>query len=63
MKVHADNDVCQAYGLCALSAPEVFAVDEDGYVAPLITGNIPEDLEESAREAIRACPTQALMEL
>lgn len=36
MKVAADRDVCQAYGLCALSAPDVFSVDDDGYVTPLI---------------------------
>ncbi|GAB2459046.1 ferredoxin [Jatrophihabitans fulvus] len=63
MKIDIDRDACQAYGLCAISAPEVFDVDEDGYVVSLIDGDVPDSLAESAREGVHVCPAQALREV
>ena len=61
MKVEVDRDSCQAYGICALTAPEVFGSDDDGYALLLIDGEVPPDQEEPTTEAVRSCPVQAIM--
>ncbi|MFE9031735.1 ferredoxin [Streptomyces iakyrus] len=58
MDIDIDKDVCIGAGQCALTAPDVFTQDDDGYSALLPGG------ERSAspllREAARACPVSAL---
>jgi ferredoxin len=61
MKVEVDRDACQAYGICALTAPEVFGSDDDGYALTLIEGELPAEREDDASEAVRSCPVQALL--
>jgi ferredoxin len=42
-------------------APDVFALDDvDGHSTPIIDGDIPADLQEKVREAVRSCPEQAI---
>jgi ferredoxin len=53
-----DWPACRARGLCFELLPEVVELDDWGY--PLVTGPVPDGLEASAREAVRACPTLAL---
>lgn len=61
MKVHVDPERCQGHTLCAMIAPEVFQLDEiDGHSTALIDGEIPADLQDKAREAVRSCPEQAI---
>jgi ferredoxin len=60
MRVVADLDVCQAFGLCALTAPEVFTNDDEGQVVPLIEGDVPAELEKPAMEGAGMCPVKAL---
>lgn len=61
MKVHVDPERCQGHTLCAMIAPEVFQLDEvDGHSTAIIDGEIPADLQEKAREAVRSCPEQAI---
>ncbi|MFE0809186.1 ferredoxin [Streptomyces sp. NPDC058794] len=59
MDITIDKDTCIGAGQCALTAPEVFAQDDDGYstVRPAA-----EDGGGSAlvREAARACPVGAI---
>ena len=61
MKVHVDPERCQGHTLCAMIAPEVFQLDEvDGHSTAIIDGEIPAELQEKAREAVRSCPEQAI---
>jgi ferredoxin len=63
MKVRVDPELCQGHTLCAMNAPNVFALrDEDGH-AHAIAEEVPEGEEEAAREAVRSCPEQAILEL
>jgi ferredoxin len=60
MKVSVDSLLCESNGLCILAAPEVFdLVDDDGGVQILME-TPPASLEDSVREAVDACPKQAL---
>jgi ferredoxin len=59
VKIIVDPAKCDGHGLCALTAPSVFAVDESGYVELLDpTPDISQT--ELVDEAVDCCPTQAL---
>jgi ferredoxin len=62
MKVTVDSLLCEANGLCVLAAPEVFELfdDDDGGGVQILLETPPAALEESVREAVDACPKQAL---
>ena len=60
MKVDADQEVCCASGLCALTAPNVFDQrDDDGIVVTLTTEPAEADYH-AVRAAAAACPTSAI---
>jgi ferredoxin len=59
MLVRIDPIACDARGLCAELAPELFAIDDWGY-AMLLVNPIPDELATLARRAADACPTLAL---
>jgi 3-hydroxyisobutyrate dehydrogenase-like beta-hydroxyacid dehydrogenase/ferredoxin len=60
MKVHVDPQLCQGHTLCAMTAPELFALrDEDGH-AHAISPDVPTGKEGLALEAARTCPEQAI---
>lgn len=59
MKVSADLNKCQGHGLCAMTAPEVFGSRDDGLVV-VLREDVPDELAESALDAIEGCPEQAL---
>ncbi|GGS43014.1 ferredoxin [Streptomyces griseoviridis] len=59
MRIDIDKDVCIGAGQCALTAPDVFTQDDDGY------GTVLPGREDGAgsplvREAARACPVSAV---
>ncbi|MBO9521309.1 MAG: ferredoxin [Nocardioidaceae bacterium] len=59
MRVDVDMTKCQAYGLCAEEAPEVFELDEWGY--PVIADHdVPEGQGPGVLRAVAACPAQAI---
>lgn len=60
MKVEVTRSRCQAYGNCADEAPQVFRIDESGYVELVGDETVPPDLEPSARAAVISCPARAL---
>ncbi|WP_029433973.1 ferredoxin [Blastococcus sp. URHD0036] len=61
MKVRVDGEICQGHTLCAMTAPNLFALsDEDGH-AWAINEDVPAGQEELAREAARSCPEQAIV--
>ncbi|MFE9552298.1 ferredoxin [Streptomyces sp. NPDC006692] len=59
VKVSADRNVCIGAGLCALTAPEVFAQDDDGLVE-LLTPDPGADRQGAARRAVGLCPSGAV---
>ena len=60
MKVEVDPQRCQGHTLCAMAAPDLFELSEiDGH-ATAVDANVPAGLGDSAREASRSCPEQAI---
>lgn len=60
MKVIADYDLCESNGFCERVAPEVFHVDEKDEMWIQRDGEVPPELEDKVREAVRICPRMAL---
>ncbi|HIE05709.1 MAG TPA: ferredoxin [bacterium (Candidatus Stahlbacteria)] len=59
MKVVIDPDLCTGCGLCVDTAPEIFEMVED--IAQVKIDDIPDDLEEAARQSTDECPSQAIL--
>lgn len=59
IKVEVNRSACCAYGLCAEICPEVFHLDDNG-IASATDELVPPELEETAREAVSACPQLAI---
>ncbi|TCP53637.1 ferredoxin [Tamaricihabitans halophyticus] len=61
MKVFVDSGRCQGHGLCNMSAPETFDLDDDGY-ARVPASEVPDDggLRTRVRAAVDGCPERAL---
>jgi ferredoxin len=59
MKIIVDRNLCQDHGQCAIAAPEVFRMDENG---KLVYNPTPDDsLREYVEEAADVCPVQAIL--
>ncbi len=58
MKAVVDQEGCVGCGLCADTCPEVFEMDES--VAKVIVETVPEEAEDSCREAASACPVEVI---
>jgi ferredoxin len=57
--INADLRACQGYGNCAVSAPDIFGVDDSG----LVVVRSPEVLDDDIARvstAVRSCPVSAL---
>ncbi len=59
MKVRVDQDACVGDETCVSICPEIFEMD--GEVARAKMENIPEQIQESCREAADACPVEAII--
>jgi ferredoxin len=59
MKVTVDNDLCEANGVCAGLAPEVFDLDDEDHLHILLP-DVPARLADVARRAVGSCPKTAL---
>ena len=59
MKAHVDKDTCIGCGLCTSICPEVFSMDDDGK-AVAISGDVPADNQDAAKEAEESCPVSAI---
>lgn len=55
MKILIDEDRCEGHGQCATTAPDVYALNEDGHVQVLAETDV-----DAARDGARACPVAAL---
>ncbi len=59
MRVEVDRDSCEANAVCEGLVPEVFSVDDDDRLHILV-GDVPADLADPVRHAVRSCPKAAL---
>ena len=59
MRVAVDRDLCEANGVCAGLAPEVFDLDDEDYLHILVA-EVPPPLAGAVRSAVVSCPKQAL---
>ena len=59
MKVTADKAKCCGHARCNVAAPDIFALDDNGYIA-VVEIRVPEGMEGQARRGVRACPERAL---
>ncbi len=59
MKVIVDSSLCQDHGQCAIAAPDVFAINDDGHLE--YEGSPDEAQREYVEEAADVCPVQAIL--
>ncbi|MFD9887746.1 ferredoxin [Amycolatopsis sp. NPDC059027] len=59
-RISVDNDRCELYGICAMEAPDVFDLGNDGRLRFRKRLLAPDDLEQAVAAA-RACPMQAVV--
>nr|WP_315182997.1 ferredoxin [uncultured Albidiferax sp.] len=59
MKVVVNTAACVGHARCQHVAPELFTLDDNGYIATT-SFEVPPGLEALAQRAVRACPEGAL---
>jgi ferredoxin len=57
VRVIVDRDRCEGNAVCTGIAPDIFDLDDEGYV---IVKTVPADGEQLAEQAIAECPRAAL---
>ena len=63
MKVNVIKDKCIGCGNCvALTESLVFDYNDEG-LAESIVNEVPEDMQETTKDAIKQCPTEAIEEI
>ena len=58
MRVTVDKEGCIGCGLCAETCPEVFELQDDKACVKM--EEVPEEPEETCREAAEECPVEAI---
>lgn len=56
--ITVDRSKCCGYTLCAAEGPDVYSIDDGGYV--IAPDSVPAELEEQARRGAAACPDEAI---
>jgi ferredoxin len=59
MKVSVDIGRCQGHARCNAICPDVFDLNEDGFVV-LLTSSVGDELADEVRKAERNCPERAI---
>ncbi|MEU7132554.1 ferredoxin [Streptomyces sp. NPDC046261] len=59
MRVSIDSDLCIGSGMCALTAPQVFTQDDDGF-GTVLPGREDGAGDPLVKEAVRGCPVRAV---
>lgn len=59
MKAEIDREGCISCGLCVETCPQVFRFADDGR-AEVYTDPVPEEAEDTAKEAAEGCPTEVI---
>ena len=58
MKARVDESACTGCGPCEDICPEVFRIEDN--VSKVIADTVPADAQDSCREAMESCPTDAI---
>ena len=59
MRVEIDRNRCESYGVCVQSAPDIFALDDEGD-SVVLTPEVTDEMTSGAAMAERSCPMQAV---
>lgn len=59
MRIRVDRSKCSGHALCFATAPELFAIDDDGY-SNVDALDVPAGMEDLARRGMLACPERAV---
>ena len=59
MKIIANQPACAGHARCAAVGPDVFELDDNGYIG-FASKTVPAGLEDQARRGVRACPERVL---
>jgi len=60
MKIRIDKAKCVGNARCAAASPELFPLDEEGYIA-VREIDVPPGMEGLARRGARACPERIIV--
>lgn len=60
MKIRINKSACVGNARCAAISPELFPLDEDGYIA-VDEIDVPPGMEQLARRGARACPEKIII--
>jgi ferredoxin len=60
VKVTVDRSLCVGHARCFAASPDVFDIDDLGYVVINETNDVPTQLEGAARDGAAACPERAI---
>jgi ferredoxin len=59
LKIKVDTTLCSGHARCAVIAPEIYKLDDNGYC--ISSGEtVPEGSEPLAQRGARACPERAI---
>ena len=58
MRILVDMSLCQDHGQCAIAAPDVFRINDEGRLEYEPTAD--DSLEDEVEEAADVCPVQAI---
>ncbi|WP_199435252.1 ferredoxin [Qaidamihabitans albus] len=60
-RVEIDRELCNGYGNCVVTAPDVFDIDPDSNIAYLVDDQQPDEAAmPEVREAADDCPVRAI---
>jgi ferredoxin len=59
MKIKINKSACVGHARCAAVAPDIYPLDDDGYIA-VEQVDVPAGQEALARRGARACPERIL---
>jgi ferredoxin len=59
VKIHIKKSACVGHARCAAVAPQLFELDDGGYIAREEI-EVPPGMEELARRGARACPERII---
>jgi ferredoxin len=60
MRIDINRDTCMSYGVCVQSAPDLFALDDDGDPV-VLRPEADEGAAPPAQLAQRSCPTNSVL--
>lgn len=60
MKIRINKAACVGNARCAAISPELFPLNEDGYIA-VDEVDVPPGMEQLARRGARACPEKIIV--